>query len=88
VLPTRFNGLGFGFEFADFDKGKIITLVQYGIALGCVVGVMRFHGLILTGLQKKGIKPNQHGVMHMPIGFLGGSLRLTNGGHMRFEGLT
>jgi hypothetical protein len=45
VLPARFNGLRFGLEFADLDQGEIVTLVQYGISLGCVVCVMRFHGL-------------------------------------------
>jgi hypothetical protein len=45
VLPARFEGLGFGLEFADLDQGEIISLIQYGIALGCVVGVVRFHGL-------------------------------------------
>jgi hypothetical protein len=44
VFFARFDSLGFGFEFADLDQGEIIPFVQYCIALGCVVGVMRFHG--------------------------------------------
>jgi hypothetical protein len=48
VLFARFNGLGFGFEFAYLDQGEIIPFVQYGIALGCVVCVMRFHGVLLV----------------------------------------
>jgi hypothetical protein len=46
VLFARFNGLGFGFEFAYLDQGEIVPFVQYGIALGCVVCVMRFHGVL------------------------------------------
>jgi hypothetical protein len=43
VRFARFNGLVFGFEFAYLDQGEIIPLVQYGIALGCVICVVGFH---------------------------------------------
>lgn len=48
VFFTGFNCFSFGLKFADLDQREIITLVQYGIALGCVVGVMWFHGLPFT----------------------------------------
>ena len=51
VLFARFEGLGFGLEFAYLDQRKIIPFVQYGIALGCVICVVGFHGGSLNRWQ-------------------------------------